>query len=430
MDEAANAIPAGGEAVSTAFAAVADTLSNIVDAVADVDRTIAGLMAIRVALLHEAMRWSDVSSDLQSSPDLRSMRHRSLRAELACVSRIPERTAESQLETSEYLTCNLPLTLAALGTGEISYRHAQIMVDNATLLDDDARAELERRALPFARNLTVPKFERKVRALREQANPETTIERRIRAEADREVQCVAARDGMAWLSAYLPAPEALGIFNRLTDLARAHAPGDGEMPDDRTVTQRRTDVFRDLLMDGEIPSSGQRGIRPRVFITVPVLTILGQSDEPAKLDGYGPIDRETARYLAANAPSFTRILTHPETGAVLSVGRDSYTVPRDLRNWLVVRDGTCRFPGCSRSAVRCEVDHTDDWAKDGETEHDNLAHLCLSHHKLKHASAWRVVHASRTAYVEAVPALARGTLVWTSPAGKRYWTEPEVRMRA
>jgi hypothetical protein len=45
------------------------------------------------------------------------------------------------------------------------------------------------------------------------------------------------------------------------------------------------------------------------------------------LEGYGPIDIETARRLAADAPGFTRILTHPETGAVLSLGRDRYAIP-------------------------------------------------------------------------------------------------------
>ncbi len=134
------------------------------------------------------------------------------------------------------------------------------------------------------------------------------------------------------------------------------------------------------------------------------------------LEGHGPIDRETALELAASAPSFTRLLTHPETGAVLSVGRASYAVPADLRTWLRVRDGTCRFPGCSRAARSCEIDHTRDWQFGHGTNHDNLAHLCPAHHHLKHQTGWAVRHRGG------------GVLEWTSPSGHAYTTEPETHL--
>jgi hypothetical protein len=238
---------------------------------------------------------------------------------------------------------------------------------------------------------------------------------------------------MAWLSAYLPAVDALGAFNRISELAaNLQHPTDPNDPTDpnnpnnpnnpgevRTLTQLRADVFRDLLIDGQ-PSDEAHGISAKVFVTVPVLTLLGRDDLPATLDGYGPIDPDTARTLAAHAPSFIRLLTRPETGAVLSVGRDSYRVPQDLKNWLQVRDVTCRFPGCSRHAARCEIDHTRDWANDGQTRHDNLAHLCKSHHILKHKTDWQVAQARD----------GTGNLTWTSPAGRNYTTEPEIHMRA
>lgn len=58
----------------------------------------------------------------------------------------------------------------------------------------------------------------------------------------------------------------------------------------------------ELLLDGRLNSGGDRGIRPRVLVTVPALTLLGVSDEPATLEGYGPIDHDTAMRLAATAP--------------------------------------------------------------------------------------------------------------------------------
>ena len=161
-------------------------------------------------------------------------------------------------------------------------------------------------------------------------------------------------------------------------------------PDSRTRAQRVLDTAADLLLagirtdpDGH-PIDADAAIVPRVLITVPVLTLLGHTDEPAELDGYGPIPADTARHLAAHAPSFHRILTHPETGAYLSYSRTTYRVPADLARYLRTRDGTCRFPGCGRRATTCDLDHTVPWNPDGHTRHDNLAHLCRRHHRLKH----------------------------------------------
>lgn len=414
-------------------AVVADTVTDIVDAVVNVERMIAGLTAMRAELLNEAIVLSDLQDQMSPADDptlnpSQSMRWRSLRAEIACALRIPERTAENQLATAHSLTHQLRRTLHALKAGEISYRHAEALVDSVAGLDADAAAALETAALPFARNLTVTKFDRNLRTLRERANPESNVERRERAVTDREVTFIPARDGMAWLSAYLPAADALAGFNRLTEIAGCLRAADKTLPDDsplpvRTLAQARADAFQDLLIDGEPALEGPHGIRPTVYVTVPAMTLLGRSDEPATLDGYGPIDAETARELAAHAPSFIRLLTHPETGAVLSVGKDSYRVPHDLKNWLRLRDSTCRFPGCSRTAFQCDLDHTDDWAFGGETRHDNLAHLCRSHHRLKHNSGWRVQHNHSG---NEPP----GALTWISPSGHEYTTEPEVRLRA
>jgi hypothetical protein len=441
---------ATSEAQPSLHAAVAETVSDIVDIVVGIEKMIAGLTAMRAELLNQAIVFTELEdqvSSTDSSPltPSQSMQWRSLRAEVACALRIPERTAENQIATAHSLTRSLPSTLVALKAGEISYRHAEAIVDSVVGLDADATAALEAAALPYARTLTVAKFERKLRTLRERANPESIVERRERAATDREVTFEPGRDGMAWLSAYLPAADALAAYHRLTELGSCLRAIDKSSHDSiptRTLAQARADAFRDLLIDGEPALEGPRGIRPTVYVTVPAVTLLGRSGEPAVLDGYGPIDPDTARTLAAQAPSFIRLLTHPETGAVLSVGKDSYRVPSDLKNWLRLRDSTCRFPGCSRPAYQCDIDHTDDWAYGGETRHDNLAHLCRSHHRLKHNSGWRVQHLAPGDNPPDDPLdglfdshgdppdIAPGALIWISPTGHEYTTEPEVRLRA
>jgi hypothetical protein len=353
---------------------------------------------------------------------------RVLVSELACALRVPERSAETLIAESATLLTDLPETLTALETGTLSYRHAQVMIEHAISLPEISRRAFEQAALPSALALTVSKFDRKARTLRERLHPDSIDVRHAACTDKREVTLTPARDGMAWLSAYLPAVAAQAAFNRLTDMAVSSS-GPTEP---RTMTQLKADAFTDLLINGVAEEPGTdsgatdmasgraalgRGIRARVLITVPALTLLGHPDEPATLEGYGPIDLGTAYYLAARAPGFIRILTHPETGVVLSVGRNRYGVPPDLRTWLRLRDETCRHPGCHTAARRCDIDHTKDWQHLGHTAWNNLAHACPKHHDLKHHTGWTVTQDRQ------------GNMHWASPTAHKYSTEPAIRIR-
>ncbi|WP_161972348.1 HNH endonuclease signature motif containing protein [Glaciihabitans arcticus] len=381
-------------------------MENRFDALVALDREIAGLHARRAALI-EAARVEILEQPRPGSTwDPVVIARRELSSELACALRIPERSAERLIAESRALCTQLPATLEALASGRISYRHAQVVVDQASTLPASALPDFEGDVLPLAEVLTAAQFERRARVRRELVHPESRQVRHERAVGERSVTIDPGKDGMCWLTAHLPAVDALAIYNRITDAAR----GLQGAAEPRTLTQLRADVFCELMFGG-------KGIVPRVFVTVPALTLLGTDGGPAMLDGFGPIDDETARRLCALAPSFTRLLTHPETGAVLSVGRDRYAVPADLRKWLQVRDGTCRYPGCSRAAPGCEIDHTLEWANRGPTDHDNLAHLCPMHHALRHNTAWRVKQTGG------------GGLAWTSPSGAVYRTSPATVMR-
>ncbi len=458
-----------------------DAFADLVDAIAAADHTIAAITAVRAELVDQARQWSEIHNAASAAASSSTngwtperVARRELVTELACALRMPERAAENLIEQSRSLAHELPATMESLRRGQISLRHAQVIIDNADSLPEESRAQFEAAVIGFARNLTIARFAAKARVVRERMHPDS-IDARVAARAeDRELALEPARDGMAWLHAYLPAVDAQAIYHRMTDIAlrvrdaqsadakspasakspaiannpasaksptSANNPASGKDADGarvpsevRTLSQLRVDAFRDLLVHGTTDDATGglcRGIVARVLVTVPALTLLGrtldgrtldgrtldgQPAEPAILEGYGPIDADTARELAAGAPSFTRLLTHPETGAVLSVGRDRYSVPKDLRSWLRVRDGTCRFVGCAQSARRCDIDHTDDWQFGNDTAHDNLAHLCPKHHQLKHHTGWRVEQ------------VGGGVLEWTSPLGRTFRTEPETQI--
>ena len=210
---------------------------------------------------------------------------------------------------------------------------------------------------------------------------------------------------MSWLTLRLPAADAHRAFAGIDAAARSLHSADDEQ---RTLAQLRADVAVDLLT-GE-GSTGRVGVS--VAVTVPVLTLLGRSEEPGTLDGYGPIDAQTARELAGHAPSFTRLLVHPVSSAILDVDRTTYRVPADLKKWLAIRDRTCVFPGCGRPARTSDIDHTLAREHGGPTRANNLAHLCRHHHRLKHQTRWRLEQSPDQ------------KLRWTSPTGAVRDSDP------
>ncbi|WP_162150249.1 HNH endonuclease signature motif containing protein, partial [Arthrobacter sp. H14] len=194
-----------------------------------------------------------------------------------------------------------------------------------------------------------------------------------------------------------------GNNRRGGETANSGSPADGGVAPGGTST--------DVVSEPRMPHFEH--IKAEVLVTVPVLTLLGLSEEPAELEGFGPMDDETARKLCAGSSSFKRILTHPETGAMISFGRTTYKVPADLKRMIQIRDRCCRAPGCNRSARFTELDHTTPWAAGGTTDYESVKCYCLKHHLLKTACGWKDRQDKD------------GTVTFTSPAGLAYKSEPE-----
>jgi hypothetical protein len=379
------------------------------DAVAVIQREQAVLDARAVQHLAAAARKANWLAQLPGA----SLEHsrRSLVAEVATTLGLPESTAAQRIDDAEMLCDFLPATLDALTRGDLTYRHAQAVVRQARTLPETARGDFEVAALSNVHRQTPTQLSSHARVVRERMHPESIDLRHREAREQRAVWLEKERDGMASLVCHLPAVAATAIDDTLDQLGRALRSPD----ESRTHAQLRADSFVELLLhrDGDSDAIMRaRGITANIAVTVPVLTLLGHSDEPGELHGYGPIDLETARELAAGAPSFLRILTDPITGQRLSVGRDRYKVPADIRAAVILDDVTCRFPGCTRNADRCDLDHVLDWAKGGESSLANLAALCRRHHTLKHNTDWTVTAAPNRA------------LHWISPSGARHTTEP------
>ncbi|MET4143333.1 DUF222 domain-containing protein [Arthrobacter sp. UYCo732] len=432
------------------------------DALAGIVREEAKLAARKVRTVARCARAARAMAPPGLSLPEETAQEMAVVAEVACVLAIREAAAADLLAEAYELTTTLPLTMSALEAGSISWAHARIMVDEAGSLGPGGAQALEAhfldpddpnpaRGCP-AGEMAAGLFRQKARIWRERHHPVSIEKRHIKCAADRRVMYAPDRDGMAWLSAYLPAGTASGIWDRLTRAARAM-----QCPEEaRTLTQLRADTAASWLLrtsggsnaggsagDSIVGASrdpratgranGARGALPvadsscastgdtadvlspraQVLVTVPVLALLGVTEEPAMLDGYGPIPPSMARQLIANgAESFHRVLIDPRDGAPLEIGRTSYRVTTAQRQWLRLRDGKCPFPGCSNHSLDNEADHVLAWALGGTTGIANLGQPCPRHHRLRHTTAWKPTEPTKNE----PPG-------WISPAGRHYQSE-------
>ncbi|MFE7843915.1 DUF222 domain-containing protein [Microbacterium sp. NPDC057407] len=394
-------------------------IPDALDLVVEASHVLAIIAAQRLERVHAMRREA-----LADMPDrgLQEVVERGIRLELAAALRITEQASGDMLALAEALVERYPSVLESLSRARVTEKHAQILVRVLDEVDPHLRDRVVDDALPLAEAQPVGTFARRLRRIVDDARASTLTERFERALTSRRVVVEHVDDGMAWLHALVPAVEAHAIHARVTAIAKTIAASPHE---NRTLDQVRADVLSDLLIDGTttVHPAAARGIRATVAVTVPVLALLATDDidredqglAPATVEGIGPIPLTRARELCGEADGWMRVLTHPETGIVLSVGRDRYRPPPALRHLVRWRAERCMAPGCAIPASRCEIDHTVAWAEGGDTSLDNLAPLCTGHHTVKHHGGWTVAQIPDSG----------GALSWTSPAGRRYVVAPE-----
>ena len=372
-------------------------------------RAAADQMAAIADVLADARRHPEVYVVIADEPTARDVELATSAAiaDIAMRLSISEGSVAMLAHRAETLRARAPRMWAACRDGEVSAANARHLADTLESLPVQSESDgaLDAAALELA-HLAPARFRERVRVLRERLHPRDARERHRAAAEERTAWHEPGRDGMAWLGVHLTAPDAAAGWERIDGVARHLAAQPGET---RTLSQLRADAAADILTGRTDPAT-----EPRVSlgVLVSVQTLLGVDDLPATLEGYGPIDADTARRLAAHAPSFHRILTHPVSSTILDVDRTTYRPPADLKRWLALRDGTCRFPGCGRAAKHCDIDHTVPWSRGGTTRAGNLAHLSRRHHTLKDETRWAVARDPD------------GRLEWTSPTGAVRTSDP------
>jgi hypothetical protein len=342
------------------------------------------------------------------------------REDISTALRLAPATAQSRIDIARTLVNSLPNTCSALATGEISSAHATVIARETAIAirngaPDSVIFEVEQRALTFAELHTPGQLAVRVRSDIAKSIPEEFEEITSRAISLRRVSCYNEADGMSTVVAILPAADAQIVVNSIEAFIlrqeQLQLPQkDGDVI--RTIDQKRADALSTICSNflSEISETVTPQRRPlTVNVTIDLPTLLGLAENPGLLAGYGPIPASVARELASDA-KWKRFITEPQTGNLLDFGRESYEPPQHLKDFLIARDRTCRFPGCRRSALLSDLDHAESWESGGLTSPDNIGALCRRHHRLKTHDGW------------GIQSFSDGSCIWTSPLGKEFFT--------
>ncbi len=343
------------------------------------------------------------------------------------------------------LRASMPTVWAAGLEGQLDQaRLASIDAAARLILDEHVRAILDDTVVEVARAKTVKQLDGWLERFLAVQEPEAYTHRHQMTFAERNVSVRPGLEGVRFLSAMVSAPDAFLIDTRLDRLARSCGASDP-----RSMGQRRSDLFSDLLLDrvsvedrpadadagtptgavdvvelevidpdtGEylgtrvqaIDSDGapvdappsrttltpRDGVPVTMGVIVPLSTLTGDSELPGELaDRSGCLTADRARELAAQPGTlFYRLLTD-DRGHLLDVTKIGRFATGQLGFAVRLRTGTCGFPTCTVPADRCDLDHHEP-VPCGLTTAANLDPASRRHHRAKtHGGfrSWRQDH--------------------------------------
>jgi hypothetical protein len=344
------------------------------------------------------------------------------REDVATALRLSPTTAQNRIDVARVLVGHLPNTISALSTGEISVAHATVIArETATAIRNGLSQEsvfrVEQTALAHAEFHTPGQVASKVKTTIAKLAPEEFEEIADRARDARRVSCYPEADGMATVIAILPAEDAQTVMKSIEAFIVKRNNQDADQSAGLSdwsllsADMKRADAL--TAITSQALASMADDVHPHrrpitISVAIDLPTLLGLAENPGQLAGYGAIPASVARRLAADG-HWQRFVSDPTTGNLLDFGREKYTPPQELVDYLLARDRVCRFPGCRRTGQSSDIDHAQSWETGGETNPANLGLLCRRHHRMKTHGGWSL---------ESNP---DGSCLWKSPQGKSFF---------
>ena len=337
-------------------------------------------------------------------------------SQIALARRVSPAKGAQLLGLAKILLAEMPHTFALMKAGLFSQWQATILARETACLSLADRRVIDDQLCATGPNgeparavaMGLRQLENAAKKLAITLDQESVIARAANAEKDRRVSLRPAPDTMTWLGALLPVKDGVAVFAALDQAANtARAAGD-----ERT----RGQVMADTLVDRV--TGREAGVKPRIEVKI-VMTadsLTGDADQPAMVEGYGPVPAEWAREALADAEVFVRRLFTDPAGQLVAMESRARKAPDGLAEFIATRDGgICRTVGCD-APIR-NIDHIQRHADGGETSARILQGLCERCNQAKEAVGWR-----------ARPG-PDGSIVTITPTGHTYTSPPPESWR-
>ena len=402
-------------------------------------------------------------------------------ADIGQLLRLSSRTAGTRVHKAAGLACRLPESLTVVRDGELEAWQVQRALDLLDELgvDDETARAVDEWIAPRLRTTDPTRILSLVRYALGRIRADLLPQRAQEARPRRALQMWESEPGLTEITARMPSHLAAAIWTAASTLAREQVRENPEL----TMDQARLDAFVDLalsnvdvrtqvtlgvpvvtsayartgeapvaLRDPEAPAPGEPGddCEPATPAAEPhqerAATVPPWAAHPVSAEGYTPPACSAAErawwlsgvhlsglgyippdvleaLLTTFGTTISTALIDAERGTLLSYIHEGYRPPRAMADLVRLRDGRCRFFGCTVPAMRCDLDHATRYEHahnggDGSTSAENLAGLCRRHHRAKQRREWTYLLDPDT-----------GVAWWTnSRTGSRRTTVPDVAL--
>jgi hypothetical protein len=305
----------------------------------------------------------------------------------------------------------MPLTSAALESGEIGAAKACLLAEARKPAVADGFAEAEAELVAHARTFAVDGVARIVRRWTEVTRPDARPGDDVLGRSASHWSLSETLNGMfvsngtfdgEWGSILRR-----GVDAEVLELLRSGVDAEGPTPEPGHL---RAQALIELVTRGMAGQPGSVPARPSITALVDAEVLSrpplapDQFDDVCRLDGGIDVPGETARRMACGA-DITRLIIGAD-GSVLDVLPDGPSLDAlpnrraptpSQRHALIARDQHCTFPGCDRLADWTEAHHLRFYRHNGKTVMLNLCLLCRRHHHLIHEGGYGVERDPNTA---------------------------------